>query len=238
MSTDVSHGLITKILTPALRLWLQSQLEAVESLEIDIQGQNRQILKGYVPRVALQSRQALYQGLSLGRVLLKGENIRINIGQIVKGKPLQLLEPIRVSGEVQISQADLQASLSSALLSNALTELLLALLERLEIPDPQAYLAGYQLQWQRIALAEQSFTLSAGLTTAAQENHALQLRAHLSLLNPQTLHLDNLELQGLPGLGHSELEPLTVDLGDDVSLEALSLTPAELSCLGRLLIRP
>ncbi|BFM38165.1 DUF2993 domain-containing protein [Synechocystis sp. LKSZ1] len=237
MSTDVSHGLITKILTPALRLWLQSQLEAVESLEIDIQGQNRQILKGYVPRVALQSRQALYQGLSLGRVLLKGENIRINIGQIVKGKPLQLLEPIQVSGEVQISQADLQASLPSAILSNALTELLLALLERLDIADPQAYLADYQLQWQSIVLAEQSFTLSADLTTA-QETHYLKLRAHLSLLNPQALHLDNLELQGLPGLANSKLGPLTVDLGEDVSLEALNLSPAELSCLGRLLIRP
>lgn len=238
MSTDVSHGLITKILAPALRLWLQSQLEAVESLDIDIQGQNRQILTGYVPQVALQSRQALYQGLSLGRVLLKGENIRINIGQIVKGRPLQLLEPIRVSGEVQISQADLQASLPSAILSNALRELLLALLEGLNIDDPSAYLADYQLQWQSIALAEQSFTLSARLTTPTQQTHDLKLRADLSLLNPQTLHLGNLTLQGLPGLGSSQLAALTVDLGHDVTLEALSLRPEELSCLGRLLIRP
>ena len=80
-------NLISKILSPALRLWLRSQVEQAEELEIQIQGQDRQILRGYVPEVSLQTRRAIYQGLRLGQVLLQGENIHINIGQVVKGKP-------------------------------------------------------------------------------------------------------------------------------------------------------
>ncbi|MEB3160731.1 MAG: DUF2993 domain-containing protein, partial [Synechocystis sp.] len=157
MAFAVDSNLIGKILAPALQLWLRSQVDGVETLDIAIDGKDRQILRGYVPRVALTSHQAIYQGLQLGRVLLKGENIRINIGQVIKGKPLQLLEPIRVSGEVQISQSHLQASLTSDLLANAFTELLIALLEQQGIADPQAVLAPYQFQWQAIALAHQSF---------------------------------------------------------------------------------
>ena len=107
-----STDLISKVLSPALRLWLRSQVESVAELNFSIQGKDRQILTGYIPSISLNSSRAVYQGLHLGEVELLGENIRINIGQVLKGKPLQLLEPIQVTGQVRLDQADLEASLS------------------------------------------------------------------------------------------------------------------------------
>lgn len=246
MAIAVDSSLIGKILSPALRLWLRSQVDGVETLEIAIDGKDGQILRGHVPRVALTSHQAIYQGLQLGRILLKGENIRINIGQVIKGKPLQLLEPIRVSGEVQISQSHLQASLTSELLANAFTELLIALLEQQGIPDPQAHLAPYTFHWQAIALGEQSFQLRGEVTAPGGETSDLLLKAGLQLINPKTLHLEDIYLAGLPAIAQpgftgdaqQPLGCLTVDLGDDVDIEALHLSNGELLCLGQLLIRP
>ena len=234
-----SSNLISKILTPALRLWLRSQVEQAEELEIEIQGKDGQILRGYLPGVALRSHRAIYQGLQLGRVLLKGENIRINIGQVIKGKPLQLLEPIRVSGEVQLTETDLQTSLGSEILANAFTELLIALLEHQGVVDPVVLLEPYQIQWQAIALQSSGFTLTGSLTKE-QEITPLKIRADLVLMNPQTLHLQDIELFGLPVTVTlpQEITHLQVDLGTDVEIESLQLDQGELACVGQLLIRP
>ena len=238
MAIAVDSNLIGKILSPALRLWLRSQVDGVETLDIVIDGKDRQILRGYVPRVELTSNQAIYQGLQLGRILLKGENIRINIGQVIKGKPLQLLEPIRVSGEVNISQSHLQASLTSDLLANAFTELLVALLEQQGVSDPQTKLAPYDFQWQAIALEHQAFQLRGQVTDQAGQTSDLTLSAGLQLVNSKSLHLDEIVLEGLPAIAQQTLDRLVVDLGDDVNIDALHLSNGELFCLGQLLIRP
>jgi hypothetical protein len=238
MAFAVDSNLIGKILAPALRLWLRSQVEAVETLELEIDGKDGQILRGHVPKVALTSEKAIYQGLQLGRVLLRGENIRINIGQVIKGKPLQLLEPIRVSGELQISQAHLQASLTSELLTNAFLELLIALLAEQGIDDPKTLLAQYDFTWQGIALEHQCFQLQGQVREQTGQVHDLLVKARLELVSPKTLHLEEIELMGLPAIANHNLERLIVDLGEDVDLEALHLNNGELSCLGRLLIRP
>ncbi|MFN5514527.1 MAG: DUF2993 domain-containing protein [Cyanobacteriota bacterium] len=234
----MGSSLISKILSPALRLWLRSQVQGVDNLEVDIQGQDRQILKGYVPRVSLSAEQAVYQGLRLGRALLRGENIRINIGQVIKGKPLQLLEPIQVAGEVRLSSADLQASLASELLQNALGELLTALLEQKGLANGTDASRRYRVHWRDLTLGEQTFALEGALSEGEQTPQPLFLRAGLSLLDSKTLHLAQVELQGLLDCAHFSLEDLTVDLGEDVEIEALALTRQELSCRGRLLIRP
>lgn len=231
-------NLISKILAPALRFWLRSQVEAVHKLELDIQGQDGQILRGHVPRVLLNTEQALYRGLQLGQVLLRGENIRINMGQIIKGKPLRLLEPIQVSGTVQLSAQDLQASLTSELLTSALEELLIALLHHQGIEDAPKQLAPYTFTWQAIALREQGFTLQGWVALNQETPVPLVIQAQLSLQDGKTLHLHHLTLEGVPKLDRGKMADITLDLGTDVELEALHLSPEELSCLGRLLIRP
>ncbi|PZV24687.1 MAG: DUF2993 domain-containing protein [Snowella sp.] len=238
MTQNQPSKLISKILSPALRLWLRSQVEHADQLDIQIEGQDRQLLRGHVPQVYLTSQRAIYQGLQLGKVLLKGENIRVNIGQVIKGKPLELLEPIQVSGEIQLAETDLQASLTSQILANAFTELLLALLELKGVANATDFLAPYQIHWHAIALYPNAFGLKGTLSQQNEEKLLLEIRSKLTLLNPQTLHLQDIEITGFPGLGENETNNFPVDLGTDVEIETLQLSQGELSCLGRLLIRP
>ncbi len=228
-------NLISKVLSPALQLWLRSQVEAVETLEVNIQGRDRQILSGYIPQVTLNSRRAIYQGLHLGTVQLLGENIRINIAQVIKGKPLQLLEPIRVSGEIHLNEADLQASLTSNLLADAFRELLVALLASQGIA-PQI-LEAYQISWNEVKFSPSRFTLKGSLADGNQ-SYPLLIDAGLSLIDPHSLHLDPITLTGISQFSSDRLSALSVDLGSDVSLEALTLEEESLWCQGKLLIRP
>jgi hypothetical protein len=238
MSLEKSTGLISKILSPALRLWLRSQVEQIEELQIQIEGRDRQILSGHVPGVFLNSRRAIYQGLHLGDVKLAGQNIRINMGQIIKGKPLQLLEPIQVGGEIRLEQADLQASLSSEILAGAFRELLIAMLELQGVATPEQQLDPFTICWEQIVLDGNHFILTGNLIQADGSTTPLKIHAALELLNPQTLQLTPLTLEILPGLTTANLEALAVDLGSDVELEALSVDGGQLFCQGRLLVRP
>lgn len=238
MTLNQPSKLISKVLSPALRLWLRSQVEQAEELDFQIEGQDGQLLRGHVPQIFLSSKQAIYQGLQLGKVLLKGENIRVNIGQIIKGKPLQLLEPIRVSGEIHLTEIDLQASLTSEILANAFTDLLMALLELNDVENPTQFLAPYKISWNAIALHPNSFILKGNLAEANKNTISLQIQAELTLLNPQTLQLQSIKITGLPQFSDNKNNNFPVDLGTDVEIESLKLSRGELSCLGRLLIRP
>ena len=228
---------ISKVLSPAMQLWLRSQVEDVATLNISIQGSDRQILKGHVPQVMLNSNQAIYQGLHLGEVQLKGENIRINMGQILRGKPLQLLESIRVSGEVAISNENLQSSISSALLGEGFKGLLETLLENQGISDPSEFLATYKITWEGAYLDSSYFILQGNLTTNDVTN-PLIIKAKLTLIPPQILQLSDVTIQGIPNLNSYDMKTLSVDLGSDVSINSFELHTDKLVCQGELLIRP
>ncbi len=58
---------------PAVRLFLRTQVEQIEDLEMQLQGHDRQILRGYIPGVFLAVGKAIYQGLHLGKAQLRGE---------------------------------------------------------------------------------------------------------------------------------------------------------------------
>ncbi|MGB5594792.1 MAG: DUF2993 domain-containing protein [Crocosphaera sp.] len=228
---------ISKVLSPAMQLWLRSQVEQVETLQLSIQGSDRQILGGHVPGVMLNSCQAIYQGLHLGEVQLTGENIRINIGQVLRGKPLQLLEAIRVSGEVAITNQNLQASISSTLLGDGFKGLLETLLEYQGITEPSQLLDTYDISWQGAYLASSCFILQGTLTDNGVKN-PLTIKAKLAIIPPQTLQLSEVEIQGLPGVNSHAVKEFSVDLGSDVAINSFQLDTDKLVCQGELLIRP
>lgn len=233
-----SSDSIGKILSPALRLWLRSQVEAVEELQFQIQGRDGQILKGHVPEVFLSSRQAVYQGLHLGDLKVRGENIRINIGQVLKGKPLQLLEPIQVMGEVRLSEADLQVSLASPILSGALSELLAALLELKGVGDSSQFLEGDRVRWDGLTLHPDKFALTGTLSDSQGKASSVHIEAGLTSIDSQALRLAPIHLEILPDGWNGTVPELEIDLGSDVGLDALSLDSGQLFCCGRLVVRP
>jgi LmeA-like phospholipid-binding len=236
-----SHSLISKVLTPAVKLWLRSQLDQVEALELDVEAGDRQLLSGSIGRVAIGAEKAIYKGLHLTQVQVVGENIRVNLNQMLRGKPFRLLTEFPVTGQVCLSAADLNASLQSPLLGDAVIDFLLMLLKSdgdsdletetdLQLQDPQATLSAGQI------------TLNATLVSASGKAIPVIVRTGLAVENGSTLKLDR--PQWLPhanaqrGLPLKELHGFAFDLGSHVTLEALAIAPEQITCRGRIIVMP
>ncbi|MEM8640536.1 MAG: DUF2993 domain-containing protein [Cyanobacteria bacterium P01_G01_bin.54] len=218
--------LIGQILAPALRHWLRSQLDAIDDLQLVIGGKNRQILRGHVPQVFLRAEHAIYQGVHLSKAEMTAQQIRVNLSQVLRGKPLQLLQPVPVRGTVQLSFADLQASLTAPLLAQALTEIMTQLIPAdlaQTIADPQ---------WQQIQLIEPAITLTGTLANG----QPLSLSGQLTLATPQTLCLDPLNLH-LGSTVHA-LDAFNINLGSDVKFETLVVTAEHLELVGQIQVTP
>ncbi|MFB2881416.1 DUF2993 domain-containing protein [Floridanema aerugineum] len=219
--------IISKVLSPAVKLWLRSQVEQVEDLQLQIAGGDRQILSGYIPKVTLFTSRAVYQGLHLQQIGLIAENIRVNLGQVIKGKPLRLLEPIRAQGELLLSEDDLNASLESELLISGLNEFFQLLLKAAGTNSPT--FPNQQIHWQTITVDGNQIHLKACLLDS---NSEIAISTGVRISDRNQLHLDNPQIQGDLGLNSPNLASLTIDLGADVDIQELTLSNGQLICRG------
>lgn len=215
--------IISTVLSPAIRLWLRSQVERVEALEFKITGGDRQILTGNIPNISIAASQAVYQGLHLSQIQLEATQIRVNLGQVIKGKSLRLLEPVPVTGQITLSETDLQASLESQLLSTALREFLGTLLIS----------PNLDFSWQKITINPGLLTLSGTLQATP-----ITIIAGLQLASPHELLLDPFQIQMPPPFESQNLDGFQVDLGSEVDLQEITLTSGMLLCRGCLKVLP
>jgi len=236
--TTKQSRIIGTVLSPALHLWLRSQVSQVEDLQVKIAGGDRQILSGHIPHVSISAEHAIYQGLYVSKIQLVGENIRINLGQVIKGKPLRLLEPIPVSGQLRLEADDLKASLQSPLLSTALTELLATLLQAGGVKNPAAVFQDRQITWQQVTLESERLTLAGVITDANGNTTPVVIRSGLQLASSHELRLDPLAIQMQSALPIGNLDSFQIDLGSEVHLEELNLIPGQLLCRGSLKVIP
>jgi len=114
-------SVVSSVLIPIIKLWLRSQVEHIDTLEIEIAGKSRQILSGDIPKANVIGAGARYQGLAVTNIDLCAEAIHLNITQILKGDALRLLDPIRVTIDVELSPEDLQSCLKSPIFIDAIT---------------------------------------------------------------------------------------------------------------------
>lgn len=236
MSSKASR-IISKVLSPACRVWLRSQVSHVEYLEVKIEGSDREILSGYIPKIAIAASSAVYRGLRVSRVQLTGENIRINLGQVLKGKPLQLLEPIPVTGELYLDEADLQDSLSAPLLSNAFTDLLAMLLAVDGLNNPIGNLQERQIRWDKVTFDRNSFVLKGSLIPNSQ---LVVISANIELVSSQEIKLDSIDIDiasESDSIGQ-KLDKLQIDLGSQVDIKGLNIDSQQLVCQGGVKIMP
>lgn len=250
----VGSRIIGRILPAAVQLWLRSQVERVGQLSVDLAGRDRQIIKGHLPGVSVTAQDAVYQGICVGQVQMSAEDIRVNIGQVIRGKPLKLLNAFPVSGEVTLGSQDLSDSVTSPLLQEGLNNFwrsLLALpsfVEEVEnrygkmavhvemtLHQPQIRLGTDRLALSfypspPLEVAETPVVLGAGL--AIVEGHFLQLK------NP--CWLSSLEAidQAEAGVPVQSLQNFRTDLGHDTQLSQLSLQPTQLHCCGQVMVLP
>ena len=264
---------VGKFLSPAVRLWLRSQLDSVEDLQFKLEGGDRQFLSGCIARVSVAARQLVYQGLQLSHIQLVGENIQVNLGQILCGKPLRLLDAFPVRGEVLIQEMDLNASVQASLLATAVKEGLIGWLQSVEwsgkaavaamLPETmsaskRSYASArlqnlLQSNTENLTVANLSVVIGSGwlkvsgwLVPAQRstgwEAVAIAIRTELHLFSERELQLVRPQLLAHPQATSGEplqlLDGAKIDLGPDVSLQALELYPGKLVCRGSITVMP
>ena len=235
--------IISKVLTPAVKLWLRSQLDQAEALQVEVEAGDRQLLSGAIGRVAVAAEKAIYKGLHLTQVQVSGEGIRMNLNQMLRGKPFRLLAEFPVTGQVCLSAADLNASLQAPLLANAVIDFLLMLLQAegdSELADQNAQ--TLILKDPQASLSEGQITLNATLVSDSGDAIPVVVRTGLTVENGSTLKLDR--PQWLPhanaqrGLPLKELDGFAFNLGSHVTLEELTIAPEQIVCRGRVIVMP
>lgn len=237
-STASQSHLLSRIIAPALKLWLRSQVEQVQDLQVKVSGGDRQILAGYIPQVIISAENAVYQGLRLSRIDLVGENIRINLSQVLRGQPLRLLDPVPVAAELVLQATDLNASLQAPLLMNGLHEFLTSLLSTAGLLE----LTGWPVAMtvQQVMIRPGQLTLSTQLESS-HNSVPLVIQTGLQLASPHQLRLEQpqwLVRTGSKGLSLQNLDGLELDLGPEVKIEELTLALDQLTCRGEITVLP
>ncbi len=222
--------IVTKVLTKALKLWLRSQVSDISQLEVEIQASDKQLLSGYIPKVLVFARHAVYQGLHLTQIELVAENIQIDIGSVLKGQPLRLSEIVPVVGELIAEEEALNASLSSDLLSAGLNEVLHQLL-------PEHCPKAKGIVWQNIFLDHKKIILTAIQDTKI-DPQALEIKLNLDLLNGNELQISQIKIQESTRVYLENEDGYKLNLGSDVDIKQLTLMPGKLVCHGRININP
>jgi hypothetical protein len=228
-----SSRIVTSVLTKALKLWLRSQVSRVDYLDVQIKATDRQLLSGSIPWVSISANNAIYQGVHLTSIQLTAESIRIDIGSVLKGKPLRLLQTIPVNGTVILEESDLNASLTSGLLSVALKDALIKLI-------PEHRLNSKLITWEKIILGNNQLILST--TPDTQSNNIPptpdSICIGLKLLSGHELQLILMDIQqNTQGFLEPEREHY-LDLGNDVDIQELTIVPGKLTCHGRINVNP
>lgn len=240
--------IVSRVLSPAIRLWLRSQVESVQDLQFQIEGSDRQILSGYIPHVAIAARRAVYQGFHLSQVRLTAEGIQVNLGQVLKGKPLRLLAIVPVSGEALLQQSDLTASLQAPQIASAVTDFLLNLLKTGVASDLAVDLTNpsenptLTLQDPQILISKDQLTISICLVTATGALIPLSIRTGLLLVGGSRLQLNKPQLlphlQAKRGLPLTDLQGFEVELGSEVNIQELALEEGQMICRGQINVIP
>lgn len=207
-------------------------------LHVEIGGGDRQIISGHIPQVSLAARHAVYQGLHLSRIQVTGENIRINLGHVLRGQALRLLEPIPVVAELFLEEADLKASLSSPLFSNALTELFKRLLAPSDSTIVTDLSPNGDISWSKVAIAENLLSLGGAIRRADGESTPVLVETGIQLASGRELLLSPLQIYMAGELVARELDSFPIDLGAEVDFRELALTPGQLVARGSIKVMP
>ena len=249
--------LISRLLPPAIRLWLHTQFDHIEGLEFAIEGKDRQILGGYLPGVNLAAHQVVYRGLHVSQAQVSAADIRVNLPQVLRGKPLRLLQPFPVEGRVTVLADDLRASLRSPLLGQGLGDVLTQLLASADevlpleqwIGDGKAHTTvdieldadRLTLRWPRKSPAAKALEPETP-EPQPSDPEILELTTGLAIKEGRWLCLCQPVISRLPTTGEppspTPLAETAFDLGPEVDIRQLSVTAQGIDLEGMVRVIP
>ncbi len=249
--------LISRVLPVAVKFWLQTQLDDIGDLKFEIQATDRQVLSGQIPGLALSAQRAVYQGVRITDVDVHASDIQINIGQVLRGKPLRLKQAFPIEGQVVFAGEDLAASSTASVLADGLLDFWQTLLSRDDVaaevathygPDTMALqdLTQYQSKMQTAGTGLRLHLLMRpGLEQGAEQGTQpgpteLCLQGNIEVNQGHILKLTQADWCLPSGaLIHSEaLSGFGWNLGEQTELQALAIENDQLVCQCRIMVQP
>ena len=104
-------GPVLQLLASGLQFWIRQQCDTVDSLELQLHGSGLGLLRGRLEGVSLVARHVVFSSLEIERVELRSEAIQVQLGNLIKGRPLQLDHPFQIAGYAAFTGAGLSRSL-------------------------------------------------------------------------------------------------------------------------------
>ena len=259
--TVTGNHFISRMLTPAMRLWLNTQIDDAQELALSIKSSDRQILQGHIPSVHIAATQVVYRGLRLSSIDVAAHNIYTNGLQVLRGHPFQLLESVSINVTLMLTEEDLNQSLQTPLLHNAVEDLIhRILIECTDLHDLDQTNSGFgegdgslmsrgfddlQISQTHISLQQDTVAISGQLSSPSMRGdrpRMFRLTMGLVLANGYTLafHSPCLEMDGIQVQGRSleRLEKFSINLGETTDLSTLNIGERHLTCQGRILVVP
>ncbi len=224
--------IIDRLLASGIKIWLRTQLQKTKGLKVTIGGKDRQIMTGYIPEVSIVADSAVYQDIFLNQVAINGINIRFNLNEIIQNKPFKLLEPISVTVELLLKEADLQASLSSSLFLGGLTDFWDKLIQESSLSVTEK-LADFSIIWKEILINSDKLKLTGNIK---ETDSQITIITGLSLSNPQTLLFEPITILGIPELVLENIFRFQINLGNDVNITESSLGSNQLFLKGGIMV--
>jgi hypothetical protein len=102
---------VLQLLASGLQFWIRQQCEAVESLELQLHGSSLGLLRGRLDGVSLVARRVVFSSLEIERVELRSDAIDVQVGNLLRGRAVQLDHPFNIEGTVVFSAGGLGRSL-------------------------------------------------------------------------------------------------------------------------------
>lgn len=112
-ASETTGGPVMGLLARGLELWLRQQCDAIERLEIRLEGSGLRLLRGRLDGVRLRARRVVYQAMEIEEVELRCDGIQVRMGSLVLNQAVKLESPFRIQGQVSFSGDGLSRSLST-----------------------------------------------------------------------------------------------------------------------------
>ncbi|WP_259734812.1 DUF2993 domain-containing protein [Synechococcus sp. CS-602] len=100
-------GPILQLIAAGLQVWIGSQCEAVQNLELQLHGTALQLLRGQLQGVSLSGQRVVYRGVAIESVHLRSEAIQVKVAALIRSKAVELDHPFIVRGQVSFSAGGL-----------------------------------------------------------------------------------------------------------------------------------